>query len=46
MSKKELAFWGGLATVVGAATAGNRKWQPVHIAAVIVGALVTVAGVL
>jgi hypothetical protein len=46
MTKKELAVLGGVCTIVGAVTAANRKrqWQDVHVLAVIVGALVTIAG--
>jgi hypothetical protein len=46
MTKKDLAFWGGLATIIAAVTAASRKrqWQEVHTAALVVGGVVTILG--
>jgi len=46
VSKKDLMVLGGVCTIVTAVTAASRKkkWEDVHTAATIAGALITMAG--
>ncbi len=48
MSKKEVAVVGGILTIVGAITAASNKkrWEEAHVAAVVLGGLVTILGAL
>lgn len=48
MTKKQLTVVGGICTIAAAATAASRKkkWEDVHTFAIILGALVTIAGAL